>query len=119
MENNTKRLIEGLSAIATELNIAHSVAQVGSMFTFFFNPERVTSFQVSKKNDTERFSKYFHGMLDRGFYLPCSQFEANFVGIQHTEEDGDTYQVLLKQYQQNPALIDFLLTSQPTQPLAP
>lgn len=39
--------------------------------------------------------------------------------IQHTEEDGDTYQVLLKQYQQNPALIQFLLASQPAQPPTP
>jgi len=57
------------------------------MFTLFFNPEPVTSYAVSAKNDTTRFSKYFHGMLDRGVYLPCSQFEANFVSMRHTEED--------------------------------
>jgi glutamate-1-semialdehyde 2,1-aminomutase len=26
-------------------------------------------------------------MLDRGVYLPCSQFEALFVSIAHTEAD--------------------------------
>ena len=48
---------------------------------------KVTSYAISAKNDTERFSKFFHGMLDRGVYLPCSQFEANFVSMEHTAED--------------------------------
>ncbi len=87
LEEKTQRLVSGLDNIATELGIPHSVAQVGSMFTFFFNPEEVTNFAISSKNDTEMFSKYFHGMLDRGIYLPCSQFEANFVGVEHTDED--------------------------------
>ncbi|QDT32792.1 glutamate-1-semialdehyde 2,1-aminomutase [Thalassoglobus polymorphus] len=87
LEEKTTKLVSGLDEIATSLGIPHSVAQVGSMFTFFFNPEPVTSFAVSAKNDTEKFSKYFHGMLDRGVYLPCSQFEANFVGAEHTDED--------------------------------
>ena len=53
----------------------------------FFNPEPVTSYAISAKNDTEQFSKYFHRMLERGVYLPCSQFEANFVSMKHTAED--------------------------------
>lgn len=87
LEQKTKTLVDGLSGIATELKIPHSVASVGSMFTLFFNPDPVVSFAVSKNNDTARFSRYFHGMLDRGFYLPCSQFEANFVSAEHTTAD--------------------------------
>lgn len=87
LEEKSKMLVDGLDRIATELHLPHSVAQVGSMLTFFFNPEPVTSYAVSAKNDTQRYSKYFHGMLERGFYLPCSQFEANFVGVEHTTED--------------------------------
>jgi glutamate-1-semialdehyde 2,1-aminomutase len=26
-------------------------------------------------------------MMNRGIYLPCSQFEANFVSAVHSEED--------------------------------
>ena len=90
LEEKTERLVSGLDNIATELGIPHSVAQVGSMFTFFFNPETVSNFTISAKNDTDMFSRYFHGMLDRGIYLPCSQFEANFIGVQHTDEDLQT-----------------------------
>lgn len=90
LESKTAQLVAGLDEIATEIGIPHSVAQVGSMFTFFFNPEPVTSYEISAKNNTESFSRYFHGMLDRGIYLPCSQFEANFVSAMHRPEDIQT-----------------------------
>ena len=87
LAETTSSLVSGLKEIATNLGIEHSIANVGSMFTLFFNPDEVTSYSVSARNQTDKFSRYFHGMLDRGFYLPCSQFEANFLGACHTEQD--------------------------------
>jgi len=89
LEQRTTRLVEGLNRAATSAGIPHTVAQVGSMFTLFFNPEKVTSYTISARNDTARFALYFQGMLERGCYLPCSQFEANFVSIAHTAEEID------------------------------
>jgi len=86
LDRRTARLCDGLSAICSRFGIPHSVPRVGSMFTLFFNPEPVTSYRISAKNDTTRFSRYFHGMLEQGIYLPCSQFEANFVSAAHTDE---------------------------------
>ena len=37
--------------------------------------------------DTERYAKFFWGMLERGFYFPCSQFEAFFMSTEITEEE--------------------------------
>lgn len=85
LESLTARLAKGLSEAATKAGIAHQTAQVGSMFTLFFNDQKVTCYAVSAKNDTKKFARYFWGMLDRGVYLPCSQFEANFVSTAHTE----------------------------------
>ncbi|MEW4490186.1 glutamate-1-semialdehyde 2,1-aminomutase [Thalassoglobus sp. JC818] len=87
LATKTTRLAEDLSAAARKHGIDHTVANVGSMFTLFFNPDQVVNFTVSARNQTERFATYFHGMLDRGIYLPCSQFEANFLGAEHTEQD--------------------------------
>ncbi|MEZ6065359.1 MAG: glutamate-1-semialdehyde 2,1-aminomutase [Planctomycetaceae bacterium] len=87
LEEKTKRLCDGLSEAATAAGLPHSIARCGSMFTLFFNDAEVTSYTVSAKNDTGRFSQYFHGMLDRGVYLPCSQFEANFVSAAHSDAD--------------------------------
>ncbi len=85
----TKRLAAGLSSAAEAAGLPHTLARAGSMFTLFFNPEKVTSYTVSEKNDTERFARYFWGMLNRGVYLPCSQFEANFVSVAQSAEDVD------------------------------
>ncbi|MFG0336275.1 MAG: aminotransferase class III-fold pyridoxal phosphate-dependent enzyme, partial [Maioricimonas sp. JB049] len=87
LEEKTATLARGLADAAAEAGLPHSVAQVGSMFTLFFNPDPVTSYTVSARNDTERFARYFQGMLNRGVYLPCSQFEASFVSAKHTGDD--------------------------------
>lgn len=87
LEAYTERLCQELGEIANKAGVEHFIARVGSMFTFFFNPAPVTCYRISTQNDTARFSKYFHGMLERGIYLPCSQFEANFVSAEHTEDN--------------------------------
>jgi glutamate-1-semialdehyde 2,1-aminomutase len=89
LEAATTRLCDGLRRGAKAARLDHSVNQVGSMFTLFFNPERVVGFAQSSRNDTQRFAAYFQGMLDRGIYLPCSQFEANFVSTAHSAVDID------------------------------
>ncbi len=86
LETLTARLVQGLSEAATTAGIAHQTAQVGSMFTLFFNEQKVSNYTISAKNDTQQFAKYFWGMLNRNIYLPCSQFEANFVSTAHTEK---------------------------------
>ena len=90
LEEMTSRLVDGLDTAAADAGLDHVVARVGSMFTLFFNPEPVTSYDVSARNDTERFAAYHRGMLDHGIYLPCSQFEANFVSAAHTGQDVDS-----------------------------
>ncbi|MFK7777891.1 MAG: glutamate-1-semialdehyde 2,1-aminomutase [Gimesia sp.] len=87
LEEQTQRLTQGLHAAATKAGLPHTLAECGSMFTLFFNPEKVTNYTISAQNDTDRFARYFQGMLDRGIYLPCSQFEANFVSAMMTDDD--------------------------------
>ncbi len=87
LEVNTARLCAGISAAAKDAGIAHTIPRVGSMFTLFFNPEPVTNYTTAVKSDTKLFAKYFQGMLNRGIYLPCSQYEANFVSSRHTAEN--------------------------------
>jgi glutamate-1-semialdehyde 2,1-aminomutase len=57
------------------------------MMTLFFNPEPVTNWDVAARSDTKRFAKYFWGLIDRGVYMPCSQYEALFVSTAHTPAD--------------------------------
>jgi glutamate-1-semialdehyde 2,1-aminomutase len=77
---------EGLRQAAKEAGVPATVQQVGSMWTIFFTPDPVTDYASAKKADTARFAKFFWAMMDRGFYLPCSQFEAAFNSVLHTQE---------------------------------
>jgi glutamate-1-semialdehyde 2,1-aminomutase len=87
LESIAQTLVDGLSQLARDAGIPHTVPHVGSMFTFFFNPAEVTNLAVATQSDTKRFARYFHAMLERGVYLACSQYEANFISATHTQED--------------------------------
>jgi glutamate-1-semialdehyde 2,1-aminomutase len=66
-----------------------AVNRAGSMFTAFFCGGPVTGYDSARRADTARFARFFHFLLERGIYLPPSQFEAAFVSAAHTSEDID------------------------------
>ena len=79
-------LADGLSQAAQAAGAPHQIARAGSMWTLFFNPEPITDYDTARKSDTDRFARFFWAMIDRGIYLPCSQFEAAFLSTAHTEQ---------------------------------
>ncbi len=83
------RLEAGLRKAATDAGVAHQLNRVGNMWTLFFTPTPVTDYDTAKTADTKRFSRFFWEMMDRGVYLPCSQFEAAFLCTPMTEEHID------------------------------
>lgn len=86
LEQLAAQLESGLLQAARDASVPAHINRVGSMLTLFFSERPVTDFATATASDTDRFAKYFHGMLDRGVYLPCSQFEALFVSASHTPE---------------------------------
>jgi glutamate-1-semialdehyde 2,1-aminomutase len=86
LERLGQKLATGLQEAARAAGIPHQLARVGSMWTLFFTEQPVTDYDAAKKCDTARFARFFWAMLDRGIYLPCSQFEAAFISAAHTEE---------------------------------
>jgi glutamate-1-semialdehyde 2,1-aminomutase len=85
LERLTRTLCEGLSEAAADAGVPHRLNRVGSMWTLFFTDRPVTDYESAKASDTARFARFFWAMMDRGVYLPCSQFEAAFVSAEHTE----------------------------------
>ncbi len=84
-----ERLSTGLGEAARSAGLPHCVARVGSMWTLFFANGPIVDYDSAKQADTARFARFFWGMMDRGFYLPCSQFEAAFLSTRHTEKHID------------------------------
>ena len=83
------RLANGLEEAAQAAGVAHWLGWFNSMMTLFFAPGPVTDWDSASRSDTARYARWFWGMLERGIYLPCSQFEALFVSAAHTESDVD------------------------------
>jgi len=86
LEAATKRLSAGLSDAAKSAGVPLSLAQIGSMWTLFFHDGPIHNLAAAMHCDTKRFAKFFWNLIDRGVYLACSQFEANFVSTAHTPE---------------------------------
>ena len=86
LSRQTARLVTGLTAAAKDAGIEFCADSVGGMFGLYFLPSVPHGFADVMKSDTERFNRFFHGMLERGVYFAPSVFEAGFVSIMHTDE---------------------------------
>jgi glutamate-1-semialdehyde 2,1-aminomutase len=80
------RLADGLRAAATDAGVSHQLNRVGSMWTLFFAPAPVRDLDTATASDKARFARFFWAMMDRGVYLPCSQFEAAFLSAAMADE---------------------------------
>ena len=89
LEQLGARLESGLADAARQAGIAHTTARAGSMLTLFFNAEPVRDWPTASRCDTKRFGRYFWNLIDRGVYMPCSQYEALFISTAHNEADID------------------------------
>lgn len=85
----TRRLIDGLGAIAVENGVPFSADCEGGMFGFFLLPELPQNYTQVMRTDKERFNVFFHAMLDAGVYLAPALYEAGFVSSAHTDADID------------------------------
>ncbi len=87
LEATTAAIAGGVALQAAEHGIALTTNRVGSMFTWFFTPENVTDFATARASDTAAFARFHRAMLERGVWLPPSQYEAAFVSATHGEAE--------------------------------
>jgi glutamate-1-semialdehyde 2,1-aminomutase len=87
LESQGAKLADGLAAAASAAGIPHQLQRVGSMMTLFFHAGPIDGWEQAANCNTEQFSQYFWGLMDRGVYMPCSQYEALFVSTAHSDED--------------------------------
>ena len=86
----TEALVEGLVACAREAGIPMTSNHAGTMFgVFFTEEEKVSNYGQVMACDSERFSRFFHGMLDEGVYLAPAAYEAGFMSAAHGDNEID------------------------------
>ncbi|MBO5613647.1 MAG: glutamate-1-semialdehyde 2,1-aminomutase [Prevotella sp.] len=78
------------------------VNHVGNMFTpYFTGGNRPRNFQEVRQSNLDEFARFWRYMFNNGVYLSPSQFEADFISIQHTEAELDKVIELAREYRGN------------------
>jgi glutamate-1-semialdehyde 2,1-aminomutase len=85
LEESAGAVADGVAAEAKKAGVPLTMNRVGAMWTWFFTPAPVTDYEWAAKSDTAAFGRFHRGMLERGVWLPPSQFEAAFLGTAHGE----------------------------------
>lgn len=88
---STRALTDGLGAAAKRAGVPFSAQACGGMFGLYFAQSVPGTLSEVMACDTARFNRFFHAMLESGFYFAPSAYEAGFVSAAHTpREIGDT-----------------------------
>ena len=87
LEATSKAVAEGVAAEAARAGVPLTTNRVGSMWTWFFTPGPVTNYEQAARSDTAAFGRFHRAMLERGIWLPPSQFEAAFLSTAHGDAE--------------------------------
>lgn len=85
----TRKLTDGLTAVAAKNNVVFSAQAVGGMFGIYFRHTPPASFAEVMDSDRDAFNLFFHAMLKEGIYFAPSAFEAGFVSAAHSDIEID------------------------------
>jgi glutamate-1-semialdehyde 2,1-aminomutase len=85
LDRLTTALAEGLRQAISETGVTAQVVATTGLLTLFFAPEPPRDYEEAKASDLDAYAAFCRGMLDRGVYLPPSQFEAWFPSLAHTD----------------------------------
>lgn len=87
LEAKAKKLADGFASVVARRSMGATINRMGSMLTLFFGVAQVSQPDDARRCDRQRFARFFHGMLQRGVYLPPAPFEAMFVSLAHSTAD--------------------------------
>jgi len=90
LDQVTRMLAEGLEGAARDVGVLVQVPHTTGLLTVFFSESPVTDYAEARACDTEAHAAFCRAMLERGVYLPPSQFEAWFPSLAHTPEHLET-----------------------------
>lgn len=91
-----RRLIcDAVADLAEDNHFSVQVNGIASMFQIFFTDGEVYNYQSAKKAHTAKFTAYHRKLLEKGIFVPPSQFETCFISSAHSKEDiGKTVEAI-------------------------
>jgi glutamate-1-semialdehyde 2,1-aminomutase len=89
LDDKTERLHQEMKTLIEEKGLPHQFNRMGSMLSLHFTDTPVVDFKTAALGNNDHFKAYFHGMLERGVYLPPSAFESYFLNDALSQKDID------------------------------
>ena len=86
LKETTENFCLGLREIFETYSCKVSINYVCGMFSIFFGVDSAANFDEVNNSDTEKYSRFFYSMLNRGVYLAPSPYELAFLSTAHTQE---------------------------------
>jgi len=84
----TESLVNGLAELGRLSGVPLAVESTGGMFGLVFSDDGpIRRFSQVAAADTDRFRRFFQGMLDANVYFAPSAFEAGFVSDAHGDDE--------------------------------
>ncbi len=87
MQSKCETLVKPLKEMLHELNWKLQIEHLASMFQIFFAENAVYDYTTVKTADNTRFMTYHAHLLEKGIFVPPSQFETCFLSSAHSKED--------------------------------
>ena len=95
LDDKTAQLHLGMQALIEKKGLRIN-SIVWDRWSLHFTETPVVDFETAALGNNDHFKAYFHGMLDRGVYLPPSAFESYFLNDALSYEDIDLPLTLLR-----------------------
>ena len=91
LDARSAQLRRALTEAFTAAGVDHSIQNAGNLFSVAFGTSEkgVHNYADVKASATDRYTAFFHSMLESGVYLPPSAFEAWFVSAAHDDAAMD------------------------------
>jgi glutamate-1-semialdehyde 2,1-aminomutase len=86
LERKGQLLSDGIERVLHEIGDTIQFVRIGAIFCLFFTAKQVIDYNSAKTSDTQCFARFFWSMLERGMYLPPSQFEGCFISLALKDE---------------------------------
>ena len=87
LELKRRMICDAVRDLAEDAHFPVQVNDIASMFQLFFADSEVYDYESAKKTDKAKFMVYQGKLLEKGVFVPPSQFETCFVSSVHLKGD--------------------------------
>ncbi len=82
-----EKLRDGIKDVLVENDLNYQVAGLSSMFQVYLTEKEVWNYEDAKTAQIDKFTHYFHTLLNNGVFIPPAQFECCFLSLMHSDDD--------------------------------